>query len=201
MSSAAKLAANQSNGQHSTGPRTPEGIAACRFNATKHGLSGQQIVIKGEDPAEYEKLRASYQAHFRAGNEQEAMLVEQVAQNHWRLQRAYSVEAKITAELGETAIFTDPIAMKKYANFMRHRNSVERAFKWALKELERLQLERRKQEVPLRHLEESRRYFVERLESSEAKRDPNNPQFAAMRRALSRPPYSDLPPLENGSVL
>ena len=200
MSTATQILANQSNAQHSTGPRTPEGIAACRFNATKHGLSGQQIVIKGEDPAQYDELRASFQAHYKAGDEAEAVLVEQISQSYWRLQRAYRIEARITAELGESAIFTDPVAIKKYANFMRHRNSVERSWKYATKELERLQTERVKRQAPMVQLAASRRPAPAPLNSGEAQRNPNDPNYIATP-ATQRPPSTGPSPIENGSVL
>lgn len=191
MSSAAQVIANQSNAQHSTGPRTPEGIAVCRFNATKHGLSGQQIVIKGEDPAEYEEIRASFQSHFNPQNEHEALLVEQVAQNQWRLQRAYRVEAKIIAELGETAIFTDPVAIKKFANFMRHRNSVERAFNRAITELERLQQERAKRQAAEARAEASRRFMSSPLAARTGSFCYDGPKEFKLRKTTTGKPTAE----------
>ncbi len=41
--SAAKLAANRANAQHSTGPKTEEGKARVSHNAFKHGLDFHQI--------------------------------------------------------------------------------------------------------------------------------------------------------------
>ena len=146
MSTAAQILANRVNAQHSTGPVTAAGIENCKHNATKHGLSGKQIVVKGEDFAAYVELHASLIDTYRPANELEAMLVESIAQSYWRLQRAERVEAQLTAELGEVAIFTCPVAAKKYALFMRHRTAIERSWRRSMLQLEKLITVREKSE-------------------------------------------------------
>jgi hypothetical protein len=47
MTSERQKAANQANALHSTGPKTPEGKAAIRFNAFRHGLLAQDAVLPG----------------------------------------------------------------------------------------------------------------------------------------------------------
>ena len=59
MATSAQITANQQNAQLSTGPKTPQGIAACKHNATRHGLTGKQIVLPGEDPAAYDQVRSA----------------------------------------------------------------------------------------------------------------------------------------------
>jgi hypothetical protein len=49
MSSARKAAANRQNALKSTGPKTPDGKAAVRLNALRHGLLSQEILLPGED--------------------------------------------------------------------------------------------------------------------------------------------------------
>jgi len=56
MATAAQIAANRANAQHSTGPRTPEGKTASSMNALKHGADAASVVIPGEDPAQYDRL-------------------------------------------------------------------------------------------------------------------------------------------------
>jgi hypothetical protein len=62
MATAAQIAANRANSQKSTGPRTPEGKAASRFNALKHGLDAASILLPGEDPDAYDRMVADYAA-------------------------------------------------------------------------------------------------------------------------------------------
>ena len=44
----------RANGAKSQGPKTEEGKAVSSQNATKHGLRSKNIVLKDEDPQEYE---------------------------------------------------------------------------------------------------------------------------------------------------
>jgi hypothetical protein len=49
MTSDKQGAANRRNAQKSTGPKTPEGKAAVRLNAMKHGLLSKDVLLPGED--------------------------------------------------------------------------------------------------------------------------------------------------------
>ncbi len=64
MATAAQIAANRRNAQHSTGPRTGEGKAAVRLNSLTHGLRAQEVLLPDEDPAVFEELRESFQQQF-----------------------------------------------------------------------------------------------------------------------------------------
>ncbi len=57
MTTEAQISANRSNAHKSTGPRTPEGKAVVAQNAIKHGLLAQDVIIKGEDPGQFELYR------------------------------------------------------------------------------------------------------------------------------------------------
>src|SRR5215218_6737465 len=93
MSSARDLA-NRDNARHSTGPKTPEGKEAAKYNATRHGLSGKQVVVYGEDPTAFECLHQELIASYNPANAAESTLVEEIAQNFWRLQRARKIETE-----------------------------------------------------------------------------------------------------------
>ena len=56
MTSERQKAANRANALHSTGPKTPEGKAAVRLNAFRHGLLARDVVLPGEDAG---RLRGS----------------------------------------------------------------------------------------------------------------------------------------------
>ena len=121
-----------------------------KFNATKHGLTGTQIVIKGEDPAQYDALREKLIAEHQPATEEEAMLVEQIAQNWWKLQRAACYEQQLMNN-AEGDIFSS----RGWLNFQRYRLSTERSWNRARKELASLQAARRKADKPKQHFEKS----------------------------------------------
>lgn len=145
MASAQQVLANRANASLSTGPRSAAGIAVARFNATKHGLSGKQIVTKGEDPAAYDALRRELIAHHAPANGREAMLVEEVAQNWWRLERARRVEAAVIQKYGELEVIIEPESRKAFQTITRYLNTIQRTWSRACKDLEALQ---KKQEAP-----------------------------------------------------
>ena len=62
MTSAKKSEANRQNARRSSGPKTPEGKAAVRLNAVKHGLLSEQVLLPGEDEAALKELSE----HLRA---------------------------------------------------------------------------------------------------------------------------------------
>ena len=65
MSSAAQVAANVANAQHSTGPRTEEGKQTSSRNALKHGLTASTVLIPGEDPAAYAAFKNDLTADWK----------------------------------------------------------------------------------------------------------------------------------------
>ncbi len=95
MSSAKQFAANRRNGERGTGPRTNPGKARSSRNALKHGLSAEQVVMLGEDPAAFEALRDDLYAHYQPADPVAINLVEQVAACLWRLRRVPEIEAGI----------------------------------------------------------------------------------------------------------
>ena len=56
MASEKQGRANRQNTQKSTGPKTPQGKAAVRLNAAKHGLLSKEALLPGEDGAALEEL-------------------------------------------------------------------------------------------------------------------------------------------------
>jgi len=147
MATPAQITANRANSQLSTGPKTPDGIANSKLNATRHGLTGKQVVIRGEDASEYDALRASLIESYAPATEHEAMLVEEVAQNWWRLQRARRIEAEVIAKFGEIACMIDPEASKAFQRVTRYLNSIERSWRKSIDQLEKLQAARHEEEV------------------------------------------------------
>jgi len=91
--------ANRRNARRSTGPKTVEGKNAIRWNALKHGLLANAVVLPQEDRAEYERLWAGLAESLQPVGMLEALLVEEIACTYWRRRRAVRAEAA-TIEIG-----------------------------------------------------------------------------------------------------
>ena len=92
-----QLAANRANAQLSTGPRTPEGKAAVRYNALTHGILAKAVIPDALKPYEsheaFDQLLTTLSSAFSPANTIEELLVQQVAVIYWRLARLYRAEA------------------------------------------------------------------------------------------------------------
>jgi hypothetical protein len=85
---------NRANSQHSSGPRTQQGKMKSSQNSFKHGLFSRQLVLPTEDPAEFDQLRASLRADHQPANTTEEILVNEIAENFWRLRRMRELEGR-----------------------------------------------------------------------------------------------------------
>ena len=101
-----QVAANQSNSQKSTGPKTPEGKARVSLNALKTGAYAKgdnalrQILLKrGESPQEHEQLHRDLMDSWQPDDTMQALLVKTIADKTWdKLQlRAAWLESQLTA--------------------------------------------------------------------------------------------------------
>jgi hypothetical protein len=119
-----------------SGPRTAAGKATSSGNSLKHGLASGRVIIPGEDPAAFERLLEDLLAGHGAANETETLLVQQMAQSWWLMQRAIRLQNQAFAE---TRVDTHKLAL-----FLRYQTTHERAFYRALNSLIKLQKERRK---------------------------------------------------------
>ena len=104
-----QVAANQSDAQKSTGPRTLEGKARVAMNAIKHGAYAQAenvrreiMVRRGEDPAEYEQLYQDLVDSCQPEDALQAMVVKTIGDKTWdklKLRRAL-----LEAQLGSVQL-------------------------------------------------------------------------------------------------
>ena len=93
-----KIVANRENAQNSTGPRgTPEGKKRSSLNATRHGLSGQIVVMPYEDLAEYDAFVDRYIQGLIPKTEPEKQLALDMANTVWKLNRGNTIENGIYA--------------------------------------------------------------------------------------------------------
>ena len=94
MTSEKKAEANRRNALKSTGPKTPEGKAAIRLNALKHGLLSREMLLSGEDGGALRELAEGLRAELQPVRELEnLLLVDRITSLLWRLRRLGRVEA------------------------------------------------------------------------------------------------------------
>ncbi|MGA9507686.1 MAG: hypothetical protein WBV55_03460, partial [Candidatus Sulfotelmatobacter sp.] len=133
--SPAKLAANRRNGHKSKGPKTEEGKFRSRWNALKHGVLSQRLVVLNENDAQtYTLLLENLRRDLNPGNGLEEILIEKIAMAYWRLSIAYGYEAEFARSRHEFIVVAD--RMGRYAN------TIHRQLLQAMNELERLQRRR-----------------------------------------------------------
>ena len=174
MASPAQVQANRQNATRSTGPNTAAGKQTCSRNATRHGLTGAQIVMPGEDAGAYEELCQGLQQSYRPANEAERLLVDQIAANAWRLLRAQRVEAALLTLLAGkspepdfaiAAAFIDQ--PNELVRIQRYVTAAQNAYYKAIAQLGKLQKARSaaeaelpQPEAPAKHAEQSPIGFV-----------------------------------------
>ena len=76
----------------STGPRTPEGKSRSRFNAFKHGLTGQILFMTPDEKASYDQHCQGFFDAYKPVGTAERVLAQSIADNYWRLQRGQAFE-------------------------------------------------------------------------------------------------------------
>ena len=146
-----------------TGPTTAEGKAASSMNATKHGLSSNKVVLPGESRAAYDRLLDTLMDEHNPGSPTEALLVEEMAQAHWRLNRVRYRQ--------DTAFESETLDAKLLALLHRYATGFERSFFKALQTLKQLQKER---------LAQPKQTFVSQK--------PNEAALLALLEELTAPP-------------
>jgi predicted component of type VI protein secretion system len=95
MTSDKQIQANRQNALKSTGAKTPEGKAAVRLNAVKHGLLSRETLLPGEDEEALKELGERLRDELQPVGEFENLLVERIIASYWRLWRLGRMEAGI----------------------------------------------------------------------------------------------------------
>jgi hypothetical protein len=150
MSTARQAAASRSNSSKSTGPRSPQGKAASRFNALKHGIYSQNQVMFDESAEDLAELSAEYHEHHSPADPDQRLLVDTLVHNEWRLRRMRRVEAVLWEHAADSFLTQHPeleacnsadaFATNSgyFERLQRIVNGCERNYHRALKELHRL---------------------------------------------------------------
>jgi hypothetical protein len=154
MSSAAQIAANITNAQSSSGPRTEAGKAKSAKNAVTFGLFSGDFIRPGEEEG-YVALQAGLVQQLAPGSLLEDILVEEIHRATWRLRRCGEVESHLVLRLDdrEKYIF-DPMetpdedAIRIQKSVDRARSQAHRLLHKCTAELRKLQAERKATEAP-----------------------------------------------------
>jgi hypothetical protein len=149
-----QLAANRANAKKSTGPRTPQGKARSSLNALAHGLRARRPVLPNEDRRQFDAFARGLRRDLRPNGPLQALLVEQVIEAAWKLQRAESAQGDVVrhalaryagnarrispGKLLADAIGGDPWA-EPYLNLEQYTERLQRSFFTALRRLHRAQ--------------------------------------------------------------
>ena len=159
MSTLAQIEANRLNAQHSTGPRSAEGKAVSRFNATKSGIYAKSRILPGEDPAELDALAEAYRIQYNPVGQDETELVDILVQSAWSQRRLARLEDEVLFHLMSdeslpqdhllgAAFAADAKGAKMLQTIFRRQQAVERTWFKARAELLKLQKERAKENEP-----------------------------------------------------
>lgn len=147
------------------GPKTEEGKKVSKFNALKHGLLSQEVVIDGENPEILIDFGTAIKEQLEPKGPLEEMLVDRIISGFWRLRRAIYVEKGAmewyqndhemfnafpeSEEQSERKSIRDILSNKSIDNILRYETTIERSVFRALHELERLQAKRNGENLPL----------------------------------------------------
>src|SRR5437870_498208 len=134
MATLKQIEANRRNALKSTGPSTPEGKAAVRLNALRHGLRAHTVVLPGEKPEAFQQLCDDLEAESQPQTRTEQLYVEQMAVSQWKLRRM---------EIAEASLLVQKFGAKNQIPLLdrlwKAEARLERSFARAQHELERIQ--------------------------------------------------------------
>jgi hypothetical protein len=135
--------ANRKNAQHSTGPTTPAGKAAIRFNALTYGLRTRASMLPDENAADYSQLWDEMEANWQPQTRTERFYLETMVTSQWLLKRVAESEQKIYLYIafGEQQF-------KMLAYVAKQRAQLERSFRTAISDMKQSQNERQARPQP-----------------------------------------------------
>ncbi len=135
MSSLRKIESNRQNAMHSTGPITNTGRQISSQNRTSHGLTSRRAVLKSENQSDFDQLLSELTQDYNPQSTLEKELVQEIADNAWRLRRA----AQIEAGLFDQADDDFQKISSELDKLRRYRTAIERAWHKAIDQLRKIQ--------------------------------------------------------------
>ncbi len=92
-----RAAINRENALKSTGPRTEAGKQKSSLNALRHGLTSQIVIMPNEDLEAYHRFTESFHNDHKPSGALETQIVQSIADDYWRLNRAKNMEGHLFA--------------------------------------------------------------------------------------------------------
>ncbi len=118
MATEEQISANRENAQLSTGPKTEEGRVVSRFNALKHGLTGNAVSKFDEGLIDFEEFKSALNDELKPVGLIEDILVERISINYLRLLRVSKIEKSVFESIAEPyqvrKKYRDPESGRKY---------------------------------------------------------------------------------------
>jgi len=146
-----QLEANRQNAKLG-GVKTEKGKSVSRYNAIKHGILSQEVLLEGENETSLVELGKNLRAELKPETELDLLLVDRIIANTWRLKRALRGEKEMIKHDIESVFGSDKnfgVALSynlancdSYGKFTRYETSLERGIYKALHELQRIQATR-----------------------------------------------------------
>jgi hypothetical protein len=162
MSSQRQIDANRENAQKSSGPVTDTGKQRSSRNATKHGFTGQSLILSPEEADLYKAFVADYFNDYAPYDAATRQLTQQLADAHWSLQQIFVQQSNlitlINAATEQLSQAGDPIAalttlgpltktLQTYTLYEQRRRAAD-AIEIKLTQLLEERAEQLKQEIP-----------------------------------------------------
>jgi hypothetical protein len=135
--------ANRQNAQRSTGPKTPEGRKAVRYNALTWGLRARSLMLRTDVSEEYQELWDALDAEWHPQTATERHYLEQMVVSQWLLIRNAASETRIyeaDLPLEKRLALLDRVSVQRVR--------LERSFTTAARELKQLQQRQASREQP-----------------------------------------------------
>ena len=105
-----------------------------RLNLSQYSLPSEKLALSYESPEALDTLKAKLRAEHQPVNETEGILVNEMAEQFWRLRRARAMETSV--------LDSDKVMIPHLAAIQRMMSSAERGFHKALTALRQLQKDR-----------------------------------------------------------
>jgi hypothetical protein len=161
MATEAQTNANRQNAKKSTGPRTPEGKTISSRNSLVHGMTSRKFLPPDGDPEEYFQLLDQFRDRFKPDDQAEDTLVERMVAAEFKMRSVRYMDAGIFHYELKTNPMpqqfsederTNPLAWafqcdsaghNSFTKLMRYEGFLQREFSRSLRDLFKMQDERR----------------------------------------------------------